>query len=247
MRNPLADPFILGVSGGAATGAVLAITLGASWAFAPPTAAFLGALAATVLVYATARRSDGVHPETMLLVGVIANAFFSAIIMFLMAISDQTTLMRSNHWLMGHLSSAGLSNLSHLVPLTLFPAMYIAVKANRIHLLQLGIESAWHLGVDVNRLQRGMFLAACLLTAGAVSASGLIGFVGLITPHIIRRAFSADFRILFPLSLVGGAALVILSDTAARTLLAPSELPVGVLTAALGAPFFLFLLRRRNG
>lgn len=247
LRNPLADPFILGISGGAAAGAVIAITLGATAVFSPPAAAFAGALLAMAVVYGASRKQGAVQSETLLLVGVIANAFFSAVILFLLAVSDPTAVVKANHWMMGHLGGAGVREIWMLTPLVAAGGALVLADANRVHLLQLGAETAWHLGVDVKRIERRIYFAACLLTAGAVAAAGMIGFVGLIVPHVVRRLFTSDFRILFPLSLVGGAVLVILSDTLARTILAPAELPVGVLTALLGAPFFFVLLRRRLG
>ena len=245
LRNPLADPFVLGISGGAATGAVLVITTGVTTILATPAAAFVGALAAMALVYGIGRSQGRLHTHTLLLAGVIANAFFTAVILFVLALADPTTLMRAYHWMMGHLAATGWKDLRYLLPFS-FAATLIALwDARRIQLVQLGPETAWHLGVDVTAVERRMLFASCLLTASAVAAAGMIGFVGLITPHIVRRLFGTDFRILFPMSLVSGASLLVISDTVARTLLAPGELPVGVLTAAMGAPLFLFLLRRR--
>jgi iron complex transport system permease protein len=245
LRNPLADPFVLGISGGAAAGAVVAISVGAASVLSPPLAAFLGALLAMAGVYAAASRNGTVRSETLLLVGVIANAFFSAVILFVLALANPGTLARSYQWMMGHLAGAGQTEISYLVPAGLAATALVVWQAGRIHLLQLGSETAWHLGIDVRNVERTMYVAACLFTAVAVAAAGMVGFVGLITPHIVRRLFGHDFRVLFPLSMMGGAVLLVLSDTLARTLLAPSELPVGVLTALLGAPFFFAILRRR--
>lgn len=246
LRNPLADPFVLGISGGAATGAVLVITAGISTVFATPAAAFVGALAAMAIVYGIGRSQGRLNTHTLLLAGVIANAFFTAVILFVLALADPTTLMRAYHWMMGHLSATSWGDLRYLLPFSIAATLIGLWDARRIQLVQLGPETAWHLGVDVAAVERRMLFASCLLTASAVAAAGMIGFVGLITPHIVRRLFGSDFRILFPMSLASGATLLVLSDTVARTVLAPGELPVGVLTAAMGAPLFLFLLRRRE-
>lgn len=245
LRNPLADPFVLGISGGAAAGAVIAITIGAASIISPPLAAFAGALLAMAGVYAAASRNGTVRSETLLLVGVIANAFFSAVILFALALASPGTLARSYQWMMGHLAGAGQAEIAYLVPAGLAATALVVWQAGRIHLLQLGSETAWHLGIDVRNVERVMYVAACLFTAVAVAAAGMVGFLGLITPHVVRRLFGHDFRVLMPLSMLGGAALLMLSDTLARTVLAPAELPVGVLTALLGAPFFFVILRRR--
>ncbi len=245
LRNPLAEPFILGVSGGAAAAAVLTISIGLTAVFAPAAAAFAGAVAAMLIIYSFSQRGGAVRTDILLLVGVVANAFFSAVILFALAVTDSGRLMRAYNWLMGHVGSAGYVDILYLLPVVIIGAGLILSRANEIQLLQLGRETAWHLGVDTRRLETFMFVSACLLTGAAVAAAGIIGFVGLIVPHIVRRLVTSDFRVAFPLSMVGGAALLVLSDTLARTLLSPSELPVGVLTAMLGAPFFLFLLRRR--
>jgi iron complex transport system permease protein len=246
LRNPLADPFVLGISGGAATGAVLVITTGISTVFATPLAAFVGALAAMSLVYGMGRSQGRLNTNTLLLAGVIANAFFTAVILFVMALADPSSLMRAYHWMMGHLAATSWGDLRYLIPLVMGAVAITLWDARRIQLVQLGPDTAWHLGVDVTAVERRMLFASCLLTASAVAAAGMIGFVGLITPHIVRRLFGSDFRILFPMSLASGASLLVISDTVARTILAPGELPVGVLTAALGAPVFLFLLRRKS-
>ncbi len=245
LRNPLADPFILGISGGAAVGAVLGMTVGLAGSLSLSGAAFLGALGAMALVYGAARGRGHVNTDTLLLVGVIANAFFSAVLLFLLSVARDDGLVRSVYWMMGNLASADYRALLYLSPVLAVLAVFVLRDAKRIHLLQLGAETAWHLGVDVRRTEMRMYVAASLLTAMAVTTAGLVGFVGLVIPHLIRRLFGADFRILFPLSMLGGALLLIVSDTAARTILSPRELPVGVLTAFLGGPFFYWVLRRR--
>ncbi len=245
LRNPLADPFVLGISGGAATAAVIVITAGFTAFIPTPVAAFLGALAAMALVYGIGRSQGRLNTQSLLLAGVIANAFFTAVILFVLALADPTTLMRAYHWMMGHLAATGWQDLKYLIPFIVAAAVIVLWDARRIQLIQLGPETAWHLGVDVTSVERRMLFASCLLTASAVASAGMIGFVGLITPHIVRRLFGSDFRILFPMSMISGASLLMISDTIARTVLAPGELPVGVLTAAMGAPLFLFLLHRR--
>ncbi len=246
LRNPLADPYILGISGGAAVGAVFALTLGAQGSLSVASAAFAGSVFAMLIVYGAARRQGRVNTETLLLVGVIANAFFNALLLFLQSLASDEGIVRATYWMMGNLRSSRLEDLQLLGPVAAVAAAVVLRDARSIHVLQLGAETAWHLGIDVRRTERRMYIAASLLTAAAVTLSGLIGFVGLIVPHILRRVFGTDFRVLFPLSLLGGALLLVVSDGIARTAIAPAELPVGVLTAMLGGPFFIYLLRRRG-
>ena len=247
LRNLLADPYVLGISGGAATGAIIAILAGAgSIPFGIPGIAFLGGICTICLVFGIAGKKNDVPPQNLLLAGVIVNAFFSAIIMFLLSISNNTELRNIMFWLMGDLGMAeshqifiGLGSL-----LVGFVLMY--TQARNLNLLVTGEETALQLGVNLNLTKILLLLTASLVTAVAVSLSGIIAFVGLMVPHIMRLLFGADHRLLLPSSLFGGAAFLIMADTASRVFLAPNELPVGVMTAFFGAPFFIYLLKKKE-
>jgi iron complex transport system permease protein len=246
LRNPLADPYILGISGGSAVGAITAIIVGASvLPLGTAGLSFLGAALTILLVYRIAKTNREIHSTTLLLAGVIVNAFFSAVIMFLVSISSNTQLHSIMFWLMGDLSLV----TSDDIPLIgLFLAAGVTVMylyARHLNLIVAGEETAMQLGVDVERTKKILFVAASLVTGAAVSVSGIIGFVGLIIPHIMRMLLGSDHRMLLPASLLCGASFLIAADTIARTIMAPAELPVGVITALCGAPYFIYLLRRR--
>jgi len=252
LRNPLADPFIMGVSGGAALGGTLALALlgtsiAAGIALQGPSA-FIGALVATFLVYKVGRVAGRVDTVTILLVGVVFNAFASAVIMFLKTVVTATKTQEILIWLMG---SLGYREYSTILFVAIGVAIGIAVlmfMSSSMNALALGERSASHLGVDVEKAKRVIFFAASLLVGLAVSVSGLIGFVGLIVPHLTRLVLGPDHRLLLPASALAGSFFLVLSDLAARLLFVPlsTEPPVGVITAFLGGPFFLLLLRRRH-
>ncbi len=248
LRNPLADPFVLGVSGGAALGGVLVMSLGAAAGFgsaAVPPAAFVGAVVATVLLLAVAGPGQ-VSATTLLLAGVVFNAFASAAIVFVASLAGLTDGARIFLWLIGSLASVGGVALFGVV---LFLGLGLACAlplARSLNLLALGEESAAQLGVPVERVKRLLLVATSLMVGAAVSVSGLVGFVGLIVPHGLRLLLGPDHRLLVPAAALGGAAFLVVCDTAARTLLPGRELPVGALTALLGGPLFLVLLRRRR-
>jgi iron complex transport system permease protein len=250
LRNPLATPFTLGVSAGAALGAMLTIALlpaldnilGVS---AVPLASFTGSLGATAIVYALARsRRHGLSTDVLLLAGVTLNSFFSALILFVQFLADFTQTFRTVRWLMGDLDVSSYAPLvAALPPLVLaFGAFLFLPRA--LNLLSLGEEGAAARGIDVHRTQRIAFLSASLATGAAVSLGGPVGFIGIVIPHLVRLLVGADHRLVLPASLFGGAAFLVASDTVARTALAPIELPVGVITAMIGGPFFLWLLIR---
>lgn len=247
-RNPMADPAIIGVSSGAAMGAILVILSGAGAAFgglAVSAAAFAGALATAFLVYRLARLGPAVHVGTLLLSGIAVAAVISAAISMVMAFSGQE--IRSIYfWLLGGFGSRGWAALGAAVPFVAIGSGVALAMAGDLNLTSLGEERAGQLGLEVERFKRIMLATGALLTAAAVSVSGLIGFVGLMTPHILRLATGADHRRLLPSAIVGGAAFLVLADLAARTLVPPEEIPVGAVTALLGGPFFLFLLRRER-
>lgn len=248
LRNPLAEPYILGVSGGAAVGAVGAIVLGwtAAGAWVLPAAAFAGAAAAIAVVLRIAAAGDlGLDTRVLLLAGVVAGAFFNAVIFFLLTFAEAETFRSAVFWMMGGLSGADW-NAVGVVAAGLVPATLLLMGlARSLNLLAVGEETALFLGTRVELTKWIVYLTASFLVAAAVSVSGAIGFVGLIVPHAIRLLWGSDHRFLLPASLLLGAAFLPLADTLARTASAPSEIPVGVITALVGVPVFVLLLVRR--
>ncbi len=241
LRNPLADPYVLGVSGGAGVGALLAILFGFGLA-GTNGAAFLGALAAMLIVFGLAH-GDGSWTHTrLLLTGVIVASGCGAAIALMLSIAPDNKLRGMLFWLMGDLSQA---NDPRLVLGILFAVLLISLPFTReLNLLTRGSDTAQTLGVQVSRLRRGVYLVASLATAAAVTQAGSIGFIGLIVPHLVRLAVGNDQRLLLPASALAGGSLLVIADTLARTVVAPQQLPVGVLTALIGVPVFLFLLAR---
>jgi iron complex transport system permease protein len=251
LRNPLATPFTLGVSAGAALGAMLAITFGWSlaWLGAPaaPLASFAGSLVAVGIVYTLATaRHRGLSTNVLLLAGVTMNAFFSALILFVQYFADFSETFRILRWLMGDLDISSYQPLVTALPLVVVAFAVFAWLARPLNLLNLGADAAETRGLDVLRAQRAAFLSASLATGAAVSVGGPVGFVGIIVPHLVRLLVGADHRIVLPASALFGAAFLIGCDAVARTVLSPLELPVGVITALIGGPFFLWLLVRRT-
>ena len=251
LRNPLATPFTLGISSGASLGAMLAITFG--WSFAAvglpavPVASLAGSAGAVTIVYWLARaRQAGLSTNVLLLAGVTMNAFFSALILFVQYFADFAETYRSLRWLMGDLDVSSYEPLATTVPLLALAFAVFAWLARPLNLLSLGPESAASRGIDVNRAQRAAFFSGSLATGAAVSVAGPIGFVGIIIPHLVRLIVGADHRVVLPASALFGAAFLVLCDLVARTALSPIELPVGVITALIGGPFFLWLLVRKQ-
>ena len=243
LRNPLADPYILGISGGSAVGAIIGIVIGAGFLpFSIPALALLCAALTVSLVFAIGRT----NPNTLLLAGVIVNAFFSAIIMFLISMSTSAELHNITFWLMGDLSLAASGEIIMTGIFLIIGFAVIYLEARPLNLIVTGEETAMQLGVNVERTKIWLFLAASLITGLAVSFSGIIGFVGLIIPHIMRMLCGSDHRLLLPASFLFGASFLIVADTIARTIIPHTELPVGVITAMCGAPYFIYLLRRRT-
>jgi iron complex transport system permease protein len=245
LRNPLADPYILGVSSGSAVGSILVIIFAPRYELATPLGAFLGAGVTIAGVYFLGRREGQLETSTLLLGGVICASFFSAIIMFLLTTLSGRDLRGAVFWLMGDLStpvSAGMQWVFTVGLLVGIGAIY-STSAD-LNLLLTGEREATHLGVDVTRVKLVVYVCASLLTALAVSASGAIGYVGLLIPHVVRWIFGSDYRLLIPAAALCGAIGIVLADTLARTVAAPTELPVGAMTAIAGAPLFLYLLRR---
>jgi iron complex transport system permease protein len=246
-RNPLADPYLLGVSAGAGLGAVLALGFGLDLGIGPvtavPAAAFLGAVLAVTGSALIARGSFG-NPATLLLSGIAMAAFFSALQTFALQRLDESRSREVLSWLFGRLATAGWDPVLLLLPYVVVPAVVLALHARHLDVLRLGDDEARSLGLDPARSRLVVILAATLMTAAAVSVSGLIAFVGLVVPHIVRLLAGHSYRVVVPLSAVLGAAFLAFVDVGARTLAAPAELPVGVVTAFVGAPFFAFLLWR---
>jgi len=246
-RNPLADPYILGISSGSAVGAILAIISGAGLSFLSiPAASFCGALLTIMLVLGIARTGYRFQTNTLLLAGVIVGSFFSAIIMFLVSITQDERLHSIIFWLMGDLSLSKYNEIIIVTPFVIVGCLIIYLHAHPLNLIVTGEETALQLGVEVERVKRLLLITASLITGVVVSVSGVIGFVGLIVPHMMRMVFGSDHRLLLPVSGLFGLSFLVLADTIARTIIAPVELPVGVITAIFGAPFFIYLLRRKG-
>lgn len=251
LRNPLATPFTLGVSSGAALGAMLAITFPISLAFggvsAVPVASFAGALGAVAVVYflSTVRR-HGLSTSVLLLAGITLNAFFSSLILFVQYLADFSQTMRTVRWLMGDLDVGSYAPIVVALPFMLAGFAVFAWLPRSLNLLTLGPDAASARGVDVQRTQRLAFFSASLATGAAVSLGGPVGFIGIIVPHLVRLLVGADHRLVLPAATLFGAAFLVMCDVAARTVIAPMVLPVGILTAMIGGPFFLWLLIRRG-
>ena len=248
MRNPLAEPFLLGVSSGAALGAVAGIILGVVFWGGLPMLAFLGALMTIALVLGIARRTRAIDSSTLILTGVIINAFFAALIMVALAAATGEKLHSLLFWLYGDLSRGRFQDLTVLLPLVLFGSVFLLGFARPLNLIAAGEETAAQLGVDVEKVKWAALITVSLLCGATVAFSGIIGFVGLIVPHLTRLALGPDHRLLLPAAGLFGASFLITADLLARVVISPSELPVGIITAFLGAPFFLYLLylRRRS-
>ena len=246
LRNPLADPFVIGISSGAALGAAVALLFGVGlsvWSLsALPVCAFGGALVSLLIVYRISATHFGFSIYTLLLAGVVLNAIFSALIMFLTSVADPNRAFGMYAWLMGSLTGPDYPTLGILGLYLGIGLVLLATQAHSLNLLTLGEEAARSLGVEVERVKRLIFLAAALLVGAVVAFSGLIGFVGLIVPHAVRLALSADHRLLLPIAGLTGGVFLMIADTVARTLLSPVEIPVGVVTALVGGPVFLYLL-----
>jgi iron complex transport system permease protein len=245
LRNPLADPFILGVSGGAAAGAAIGTAGGlAGRAGVLPLLAFAGACVATAAVLLLGVRRGRIDAVRLLLAGLVLNAFFSASILLAFSFSRSTELTVALRWMMGSFFAASWGDAALLGGAMALAAPLLAFHGQELRLLVFGEDDARALGVRVDRLRVVAFVTASLATGAAVAVAGVIGFVGLLVPHAIRLVARRDFRVLLPLSILGGALLLVAADTLARVIAGPAELPVGALTALLGVPFFLLVLRR---
>jgi iron complex transport system permease protein len=251
LRNALATPFTLGVSAGASLGAMLAIVSGVTLSAGPlsavPLASLAGAAIAAAIVYRLATMQDRAMSTTVLLLaGVTLNSFFSALIIFVQYIADFTQVYRAARWLMGDLDVGSFETIASALPMMLIAFGMFAWLPSSLNLLSIGVDAASARGVDVGRTQRFAFVSASLATASAVSLAGPIGFIGIVVPHLVRLIVGVDHRIVLPASALFGASFLVVCDLAARTLLAPLEIPVGIITAMLGGPFFLWLLVRKG-
>ncbi|MBE1282865.1 MAG: iron chelate uptake ABC transporter family permease subunit [Rhodobacteraceae bacterium] len=253
-RNPLADPGIVGVSAGASLGAVAAIVLGASLPFATvlgtwlvPVAAFLGAWCATLLLYRIATRAGRTSVATMLLAGIALTALAMALTGLLVYMADDAQLRDFTFWNMGTLAGATWSKISVAALLILLPLSAAPFLASGLNGLALGEAAASHIGIPVQRLKFGAILIVAAATGAAVAVSGGIGFVGIVVPHLLRLASGPDHRFLLPNAALLGASLLLMADLLSRMIIAPAELPIGIITAILGGPFFLFILLRQRG
>ena len=245
IRNPLAEPYLLGLSSGAGLGAVIAIATRAGGAWAVPAAAFIGALAAVALVYrlslVSGRRLD---PHVLLLSGVVVGAFAGALMSAVMVLSDAPGVRNAFLWLLGGFGAASWRSLAVFTVYASVPLVLLLYHARSLDLIALGDEPAHHLGAEVDRLRRMVYLCTALLTAASVATCGIIGFVGLVVPHAVRTVFRPLHRTLLPVVFLVGGCFLVLADVVSRTAVRPLELPVGVVTALIGVPLFALLLRR---
>lgn len=253
LRNPLADPFILGVSGGAALGATIALVAGAGAGIlgtsAVQASSFAGAMLATLLIYSISRTAGRLPPHTVLLAGVVFNAFAAALILFLRSVTSPSKIQEILFWITGYLPALDYRRLAAVAAVACAGLLALFLMSAKMNAMTLGEEGAALLGVEVERLRVAVFFASSLVVASVVCHSGLIGFVGLVVPHAVRMIAGADHRLLLPASCLAGASFLMLSDLAARAAFPAlhSLPPAGVVTAFVGAPFFLFLLWRRRG
>lgn len=246
LRNPLADPYVLGVSSGAAAGAVLVLSLGATAGVWVTSAAFGGAILSLVLVLAVASSKRRLGPQTIILAGVIVAALGAAVVMMLISLSPSHRAHNIMFWLFGDLSAAGYARVAFVAPVVVLAGVLLYPMAHDLNLMAAGEETAAHLGVSVERTKWLLLIGVSILIGVIVSVSGIIGFVGLVVPHLVRLILGPDHRLLIPAAALGGASFLAAADTLARVVIAPIELPVGVIMAFVGAPFFLFLLTRRR-
>ena len=247
-RNPLVEPYTLGISGGAALGVSLAVVLGSrGWSPSLPASGFLGAVGVVLLVYGLSSKGGGVRLTRLLLIGVMVSFMASSLIMLLMALSRVEDLHGIVFWIMGSLEEADPRLLRIVVLSSLAGLMVSFLFAVDLNALALGEEEAFHLGVRVERVKKALFLLASLLTGICVSVTGIIGFVGLVVPHLMRLLVGGDHRILLLSSYIAGGAFLVLCDTLARTVVSPVELPVGVVTGIVGGATFVYVLSKKGG
>lgn len=247
--NPMADPYVLGISQGAALGATAAMLatggILAMGIYSVPLIAFLGGLVTSIIVYNLARVGNRVQMSTLLLAGIAVGLFLSSITSYLMITSGQN-VHQILFWMIGGFSGRGWDHVKVLLPYILTGYILMQIYARRMNVILLGEEQAQHLGIDVERMKKVLMAAATLTTASAVSVSGVIAFVGLIIPHAVRLMVGPDHRVLLPAAALTGAIFLIMADALARVIAVPEEIPVGIITALCGGPFFMYLLRKKN-
>ena len=246
LRNPLAEPFILGISSGSALGAIAAMVLGFQFIGAVSICAFVAALLTILLILGIAQGRGPVNTTSLLLSGVILNAFFYSIILFFISTTSEEKLHSLLFWLYGDLGRSRYFHVAAVAPIVVLGGIFLFSYAKNLNLLAAGEEAAHHLGLPVERTKITLFITVSLITGFVVSVSGVIGFVGLIVPHLIRMVLGSDHRMLLPAAGLFGASFLIAADAGARVLIAPTELPLGVITAFLGAPFFILILNRKG-
>lgn len=245
LRNPLAEPYLLGVSNGAALGTMLAFVFFESYEFSRPVLAFTGAGLATFTVYQMARSRMGMNAERLVLSGVIVTTFLSSVIVLLTSLLDATKLRSFTFWLLGDLSQATKNGFYLTLIVGVIGTLVMTSQAKALNLMMIGERDAFDFGVRTGRVRLIVFATASALVGTSVAASGSVGYVGLIVPHMVRLAVGSDNRLVIPFSAIAGAIFVTLADTAARTAIAPRELPVGAITALIGCPLFIYLLKRK--
>jgi iron complex transport system permease protein len=246
LRNPLAEPYLLGVSNGAALGTMLAFVLFQNVEAARPVLAFAGAGVATFAVYRMAKSRTGMNVERLVLSGVIVTTFLSSVIVMLTTLLDAARLRSFTFWLLGDLSQATVNGVYLSAAAVVIATIMLTSQARALNLMMVGERDALDFGVEVSRVRMLVFGSASLVVGAAVAASGSVGYVGLIVPHLVRLSVGSDNRLVVPFSAVAGAIFVVLADTIARTAIAPRELPVGAVTALVGAPLFIYLLRKSS-
>lgn len=244
LRNPLAEPYLLGVSNGAALGTLIAFVFFEQFAFSRPAFSFAGAAIATFAVYQMAKSRAGMNVERLVLSGVIVTTFLSSIIVLLTSVLDAARLRGYTFWLLGDLSQSTQQGFYFTLAAAIAGTIILTSQARALNLMMIGERDAFDFGVEVGRVRVIVFGMASVLVGVSVAASGSVGYVGLIVPHLVRMTVGSDNRLVVPFSAVAGAIFVVLADTVARTLIAPRELPVGAITALIGAPLFIYLLKR---
>ena len=244
LRNPLAEPYLLGVSNGAALGTMLAFVFFSQFEFARPVCAILGAAFATVAVYQMARSRTGMNVERLVLSGVIVTTFLSSIIVLLTSLLDAAKLRSFTFWLLGDLSQATTNGFYLTFVCAVLGTILLSSQAKSLNLMMIGERDAFDFGVEISKVRLIVFATASALVGVSVAASGSVGYVGLIVPHLIRLIVGSDNRLVIPFSAISGAIFVVAADTIARIAIAPRELPVGAITALIGAPMFIYLLRK---
>ncbi|HET6893248.1 MAG TPA: iron ABC transporter permease [Pyrinomonadaceae bacterium] len=244
LRNPLAEPYLLGISNGAAVGTMIALVFFGAVEWSRPLMAFAGAVLASLVVYRLARGRAGTTPERLILAGVIVTTFLSSAIVFVTTLMDATRIRSFTFWLLGDLSGTSPRLLGFAIVVAIAGTLLLTANARSLNLLMLGERDAFDLGVEVKRVRIIVFSAASLLVGSSVAASGSVGYVGLVVPHLVRLSLGSDNRIAVPAAALAGALFVVVADTVARTIIAPRELPVGAITALIGAPLFVYLLKR---